>query len=97
MFVVYHKETTLRLDKLSRGTNKTMFPTVAGARGALTRACNKDVTLIKEAFGIIDACYFYSDIEKKETVHNLMSGKPVVQGVNTPLCCDPSSETYWSM
>ena len=33
--------------------------------------------------------------EVKE-VNNLMSGKSVVIDVNTPLCCDPSSETYWS-
>lgn len=28
---------------------------------------------------------------------NLMSGKEFLLGANTPLCCDPSSETYWSM
>jgi hypothetical protein len=30
-------------------------------------------------------------------VHNLMNGAPIKQSVNTPLCLDPSSETYWSM
>lgn len=33
----------------------------------------------------------------KRTVVNLMSGKETEIGINTPLCCDPSSETYWSM
>jgi hypothetical protein len=32
-----------------------------------------------------------------KTVVNLMSGQPVDIPVDTPLCCDPSSETYWSM
>jgi hypothetical protein len=32
-----------------------------------------------------------------KTVTNLMSGKPVEIAADTPLCCDPSSETYWSM
>ena len=32
-----------------------------------------------------------------KTVRNLMTGKPVVIPVNTPYCCDPSTETYWSM
>lgn len=32
-----------------------------------------------------------------KTVRNLMSGKEIQIPVDTPLCCDPSSETYWSM
>ena len=30
-------------------------------------------------------------------VKNLMSGELVEIAADTPLCCDPSSETYWSM
>ena len=30
-------------------------------------------------------------------VRNLMSGEEVEISVDTPRCCDPSSETYWSM
>lgn len=36
-------------------------------------------------------------IRHQETVTNLLSGKSVVQWSDTPLCCDPSSETYHSM
>lgn len=32
-----------------------------------------------------------------KTVRNLMSGKEIEIPADTPLCCDPSSETYWSM
>ena len=32
-----------------------------------------------------------------KTVRNLMSGKEVEIAVDTPLCCDPSKETYWCM
>ena len=32
-----------------------------------------------------------------KTVRNLMTGKEVEIDINTPLSCDPSSETYWSM
>ena len=32
-----------------------------------------------------------------KTVVNLMSGRPVEIAYNTPGCCDPSTETYWSM
>jgi hypothetical protein len=31
-----------------------------------------------------------------KVVKNLMSGKDVTISRDTPLCCDPSSETYWS-
>jgi hypothetical protein len=34
---------------------------------------------------------------KMKSVRNLMSGKMIEIEANTPLCCDPSSETYWSM
>ena len=30
-------------------------------------------------------------------VQNLMTGKWIQVEDKTPLCCDPSSETYWSM
>lgn len=30
-----------------------------------------------------------------KTVTNLMTGKEVEIDVNTPRCCDPSSELYW--
>lgn len=32
-----------------------------------------------------------------KVVRSLMSGKEVVIRKDAPLCCDPSSETYWSM
>jgi hypothetical protein len=35
--------------------------------------------------------------KRTKTVRNLMTGKDVEIPYNTPLCCDPSSETYWSM
>lgn len=34
---------------------------------------------------------------KTRKVRNLMSGEMVEIAYDTPLCCDPSSETYWSM
>ena len=34
---------------------------------------------------------------KMVKVRNLMSGKEIEIAEGTPACCDPSSETYWSM
>ena len=48
-------------------------------------------------WGYADAEYFHRAIEKTETKRNLITGKEFTQSVNTPRCCDPSTETYWSM
>lgn len=34
---------------------------------------------------------------KYKTVKNLMTGKDIQIDADTPRCCDPSSEAYWSM
>lgn len=34
---------------------------------------------------------------KMVTRTNLMSGQEYQEAVDTPLCCSPASETYWSM
>jgi hypothetical protein len=34
---------------------------------------------------------------KMKTVKNLMTGKDVEIDSDTPWCCNPASETYWSM
>lgn len=43
-----------------------------------------------EQFNLINDC-------RMKTVINLITKQPVVIHEDTPLCCDPSSETYWSM
>jgi len=44
--------------------------------------------------GFDDACDQLGEVEE---VTNLMTGKSVVQSVDTPWCCNVSSEAYWSM
>ena len=100
-YVVYNIETTRYLCNHSGvKTDKTHFETEAAAKAALTREIKNTATkrypILREQFAIAGADRFHGVIEKTETVTNLMSGKPVIQSVNTPLCCDPSSETYWS-
>jgi hypothetical protein len=41
--------------------------------------------------------YRFEYFPKMKTVKNLMSGKEVQIDRDTPHCCDPSSETFWSM
>jgi len=48
-------------------------------------------------YAIAEAGIFYREIEPRVRRTNLMTGKEYEEPVNTPLCCSPASETYWSM
>ena len=41
--------------------------------------------------------YRFEYFPKMKTVTNLMTGKEIQIERDTPRCCDPSSELYWSM
>jgi len=85
MYVIYDRLTTVTVkDK--------HFKTLGAAKAYMTRK-----GLDPNKWAIEKAITFWSHIEKSETRRNLMSGGEFTQRVNTPLCCDPSSETYWSM
>lgn len=46
---------------------------------------------------VADSRYYHMIIEQRVTRKNLITGQEYEESVNTPLCCSPSSETYWSM
>jgi hypothetical protein len=46
-----------------------------------------------EAFKVLNPNFEFP----KKTVKNLMTGKDVQIEADTPWCCNPASETYWSM
>lgn len=84
MYVVYDPTTTILFG------NETGYRTVAAAKAARTRMGRPDMAVAEKV-------EFHRSIEKMEEKVNLMSGKTFKQPKNTPLCCDPSSETYWCM
>lgn len=97
MFVIYNKETTLFHRVLRNGYwQDAVYETEQAAKAGMTREAKKG-KLNVEQMAIAEKSYFHDNIEKFETKRNLVSGKEFTQRVNTPLCCDPSSETYWSM
>jgi hypothetical protein len=57
---------------------------------------NSDL-IIKGRYAIADAADFHNNIEKTVERINLMSRKPYMERINTPNCCSPATETYWSM
>ena len=80
-------------------TNITLSPSASGAvtpwidiattgRGS-TRLCALDSNLKMMKVAL------YKDNMVERT--NLMTGKKYLEEADTPLCCSPASETYWSM
>ena len=95
-YVIFEKSTTKLVRIFRNGYwQDAVFKTEAAARAGFTRL-RKAGKVHPMYFDILPADEFYK-IEKTETRINLLSGKPFTQRVNTPACCDPSSETYWSM
>jgi hypothetical protein len=74
---------------------KRYYATEASAKGALTRNVNAG-KVARESFEVISSAEYQAIPRKMMKVRNLMSGIEVEIPVDTPLCCDPSSETYWS-
>ena len=76
------------------GPNRTRsYKTFGSARATRTRLCNKSGWSVSE-LSIVDTKHYQP---RMVTRKNLMSGQEFQEDVNTPLCCSPSSETYWSM
>lgn len=93
-YVIYNTSTTKTIRAKAYG--KEYYETEAAAKAGLTRLAKKG-KIVAENHAVAEIGDFRNNIEKYETVTNLMSGKQVRQSVNTPLSCDVSSETYWSM
>jgi hypothetical protein len=76
------------------GPNKTRaYKTHGAAMATVTRLCRKAGWSIEELVVMSRELYRAPKI----TVKNLMSGKDVEIDADTPRCCDPSSELYWTM
>lgn len=97
LYVIYHEETTI-LPRLLKGEyGWTTYKSERSAKAALTRAVNDGKISNRDEYAIAEYKDFRKNIEKKKTVKSLMSGEEIEIAVNTPRCCDPSSELYWSM
>ena len=98
-YVVYEKESTKRIDGLNGGPrDKTSFATMAAAKAARTRFLKAQLVYGADDVLIEDADKFYREIEKDVHGVSAQDGKtPVTVKANTPYCCDPRFERYWSM
>lgn len=95
-YVIYNPETT-RVPSFAWGRVAiNRYSSVSVAKSAITRAFNKGKIECKEDYAIAESGEFHNNIEKHVTRKNLMGGD-YEEAINTPNCCSPSSETYWSM
>jgi hypothetical protein len=88
MFVVFHIEFPHQ--------DKRYFKTLAGAKRSAT-CSNRNAG--KFVYNYVEESWFdlkYYPVGKK-TVKNLMTGQDIEIAEDTPYCCDPSTERYWSM
>ena len=87
MFVVFHTEFPHQ--------DKRYFKSASGAKRATTCA-NRNAG--KTVYNWVEeSCFLLAYPVKTKTVKNLMTGKDVQIAEDTPWCCNPASETYWSM
>lgn len=110
MYYIYERSSTMIMGKMDQRTGEVRpdhskaYKTMPAAQAALTRMSKRyradlleTVNDPQQRYGVAEANYFHTTIEKSRTVKNIMNGAPVVETVNTPYYCSPSSETYWSM
>ena len=110
MFYVYEKSSTYIMGKMNTRTgevrpdHRQSYKTMAAAKAALTRMSKRYRADLLDSvndpvfrYAIAEADYFHKSIEKSRKTSNMMSGKPIVEPVNTPNYMSPSSEAYWSM
>jgi hypothetical protein len=72
-----------------RPTGRDSYATEAAARAAVTR-------MRMQGLEVMDDASYRAQVPTRR-VRNLMTDKEVEIAADTPLCCDPSLETYWSM
>jgi hypothetical protein len=76
------------------GPNRTRaYKTFGAAKATRTRLCRKAGWSASE-LSIVARDTYQAPTKK---VKNLMSGVEIEIPADTPRCCDPSSELYWSM
>ena len=93
-YVIFDRKTTAIVTEKAFGRGS--FKTEAAAKAARTRMIKRQ-KFSASALGIADSIHNINHIKTMVERTNLMTGKTYMEDVNTPRCCSPSSEAYWSM
>lgn len=92
-YVVYDTKSTQTVNEKRWG--RETFKTEAAAKAARTRMI-KRLKYDGTQLAVAEVAFYTKNIAGTVTRTNLMTGKAYQESVNTPMCCSPSSETYWS-
>ena len=87
MFVVFHTEFPHQ--------DKRYFKSASSAKRATTCANRNAGKLVYN--WVEESWFLLAYPVGTKTVKNLMTGEEVQIAEDTPWCCNPASETYWSM
>lgn len=85
LYFVYHKKSTEIIKS---------FNSHSGAKRSMT-CMNRNAN--SDEYAVAESDYYNKNIVWRKKVKNLMTGNMVEIDSNTPWCCNPASETYWSM
>ena len=98
-YVVYDTKTTAVVTErpFSRGSFKTEAAAKAARTRLLRKFCMNTLLYKSEDLAVAESNVYNKSIKKLVERVNIMTGKTYMEDVNTPHCCSPSSETYWSM
>jgi len=95
-YVIYNVATTAIVNARAGGSGDKYYKTAGAAKVAMARMINRgDAT--PETLAVADRTVYSTLIEGTVERVNIMSGKTYRESVNTPNCCSPASEAYWSM
>jgi len=92
-YVVYNVGTTQTVNEKRWG--RETYKTEAAAKAARTRMI-KRIKYDPTQLAIAEVAFYTKNIAKTVTRINIMTGNTYQESINTPMCCSPSSETYWS-
>ena len=104
IYVIYDNRSSVIVE--NRRTRTRSYKSLKSAKSARTKMLKSgqlvdndqyDDGIAPSFFEISEYTQYQKNIEQFEIVKNILSGKEVRQSVNTPACCDVSTELYHTM
>lgn len=98
-YVVYDTKTTVikkHFELESAAKRSTTCMNRKAVKQAVDRALTGNKTDV-DVYAYKELNDYNQNVVYMKTVKNLITGKDIQIPSNTPHCCDPSTETYWSM
>lgn len=91
MFVVYNTNT----GKIVGSKHRKAFKTMSAGKAHLTRMSKMGYN--EAEYDVVASHIYDAFLTRTVTRVNLVTGEEYQEDVNTPRCCSPASEVYWSM